>query len=247
MQFLLHDARALVDPERDRQTEAFWVHEVVFSPKKSVAAVRQAAGRYLNRVDSDTGRRERWHEGVESWSRLSASLPADQHFEALSGHRLVDFDRPTKQRKTADRPPVRRAVRRNRSVLVLPALVLLGLMVGVLGMPYPSPDPFAARGAGVSGYAWEEVGLRVRGAGDGTSSHAVPTYHDAMKLARQSRRVYAGFLVRYDTDTLLMARQSMLQAMQASEGRYAVPPQAKEALQVMDDILATRHPAGSGR
>lgn len=239
MQRLLLDARTLVDPARDSDTEAYWVHEVATSAGRSIPAIQQAASRHLNRVIRDPARRSRWRDHMARWVQASSRMSPAAHFEAISGHKLEDFGRPEVSH-SQNRPALRRVSRRRFSAASM--LVAVMLVVGIQGMvSVLQPNPFAVQGTGVSGYAWEEVGLRVRGSEPESAAYPVATFHDAMTRARESRQSFFGFFVRYDEEMLVQAHTMMVQAIASAEQGYAVPPQAFDALQSMEDLLRSQN------
>lgn len=243
MQRLLLDARTLVDPARDSETEAYWVHEVATSASRPVPSIQQAASRHLNRVMRDPVRRSRWRTLMVRWLHASSGMSAEAHFEALSGHRLEDFNRPDAVRATSGSSMRRVSRRRFATPILLAAVVLVVGLQAVASVL--QPNPFAVQGTGVSGYAWEEVGLRVRGSETKPDAHPVATFHDAMTQARASRRSFFGLFVRYDQDELAEAHAMMVQAIASAEKGYAVPPQAFDALQSMEELLRFQQQDGT--
>lgn len=238
----LQDARTLVDPERDPLTAAFWVHEVMSARHRSPAAIRLGAARYLNRVARDPARRVRWLEDVAMLRAAEAGQSATAHFEALTGHRMDTMVKDTSTNVEPARVPRRAPVRPPRRLGAVPVAVFVLVALGAWGWHATQlPDPFSATGAGLSGYAWEEVGLRVRGATTSQDGR-VASYHEAMTQARQARTVVLGLWVRYDPEVLREAHGLMLEAIaRASEG-YPVPPQAFAALREMEVLLGDRPP-----
>jgi hypothetical protein len=99
-----------------------------------------------------------------------------------------------------------------------------------------APDPFAFEPVGQSGYAWEEVGERTRGAVRGAGQEVV-SYAAALEHARSARFTWLGLFPSYDPDALAEARDMMSTAIAQAEGGYSVPEQAYRTLDIIDALL----------
>jgi len=178
------------------------------------------------------------------WLQASGRMSAAEHFEAVTGHCLDDFSRPLPRAHSAGRTWVPRQRRVSRRRYVATAMVLAAFIaVGLPGMrSMLAPNPFAVQGTGVSGYAWEEVGLRVRGSDRVPTTEPRATFHEAMERARASRQSFLGVMVHYDQEVLGQAHALMVQAIASSDKGYAVPPQAFDALREMEEILRLQNP-----
>lgn len=244
LQRVLMQARHPLEPENDDRLMAFWAVLSRTGLRDRQGELLDAGRRYARRVERHPERRTAWTHMRFRLDELEGSLDAYVHFERISGHRVEPVRTIPKrpERKRMARPartqrPSRSPIPGRASVAILAVWLLL-----IMVTHSTVPDPFAFTAVGQSGYAWEEVGERTRGATVQPSSGQAITYAAALAHARSARYTWLGLFPGYDTETLMEARAMMAAAIEQAKGGYSVPEQAYRTLDIIDGLVAERTP-----
>lgn len=227
---LLSRARHLLDPGNDTSMMPYWALLSRTGIPDRHHELMDAGRRFQYRVERNPEYARQWDHMQQELVATESTWDAMAHFEQISGHTLEPV-----RRRAVGTPPGHRVSTRRRAVLAGVAAVYLILFFATNAT---RPDPFAFEPVGLSGYAWEQVGERTRGAAPALDdSTRQPTYASALARARSARKSWLGLFPYYDQSVLAEARRMMATAVDREAGGYAIPPQALESLVIMDDLL----------
>ncbi|MEQ9105184.1 MAG: hypothetical protein RIE53_10855 [Rhodothermales bacterium] len=237
---LLVDARHPLEPDNDDRLMAFWAVLARTGLRDHQGELLDAGRRFARRMQRDPQRRAAWTHMRLRLDALEGALDAHAHFERISGHRIEPGETVTNRpaarhhvRSRNLRSPARRALPRRGMLATLAVWLVLFTWTNTT-----APDPFAFEPVGQSGYAWEQVGERTRGATPLPAGGGTVTYAAALEHARSARYTWLGLFPSYDATVLGEARDMMALAIEQADGGYSVPEQAYRTLDIIDGLLA---------
>ncbi len=237
---LLICARHPLEPDNDDRLMAFWAVLARTGLRDHEGELLDAGRRFARRMQRDPERRAAWMDMRLRLDALEGTLDAHAHFERITGHRIEPGETVTRPpaarhhvRSRRHGRPLRGAVPRRAAMAVLAVWLVLFAWTNTT-----APDPFAFEPVGQSGYAWEQIGERTRGAVPQPAGREVVTYAAALAHARSARYTWLGLFPSWDAAVLGEARDMMVTAMEQADGGYSVPEQAYRTLDIIDALLA---------